>query len=315
MLTAVCTVFEKHYHYGVGALANSLYNHGFRGVVWAGYRGNLPPWAKSVKDGEGFQEFSVAEDCVIRFVKLATPMHFAFYKPNFMWDLLEKYCPEVEALFYFDPDIVNKCCWNFYENWVSRGIALCGDSWYLVPANHPRRLAWKEFAENNGFPCERQLDYHYNSGFIGVPRNYKSILSLWQKLIEVGEKAGYVDSKDLYNQDLFYTSPYLYGDQTYLNLALMLSHYPLSTLGPEGMDFIPGGTTMSHATVPNVKPWRKKLMISALFDGNSPTQTDKLYWKHAQAPISLYSPTTYSWKKFDLRVGSAIGRFIRRPVM
>ncbi len=314
MLTAICTLFEKHYHHGVGVLVNSLYHHGFRGVVWAGYRGNLPPWAKSVKDGEGYQEFSVAEGCVIRFVKLDTSKHFGFYKPDFMQELWEKYCPEVDALFYFDPDIVNKCGWDFYQRWVSRGISLCGDSWYLVPANHPRRLAWKEFAENNGFVCERQLDYHYNSGFIGVHRNYKSILSLWQKLIELGEMAGHNDLQNLYHHKGFHTYPYLHGDQTYLNLVLMLTHAPISTVGPEGMDFIPGGTIMSHATVPNVKPWRKKLILSAL-EGSSPTMTDRMYWQHAQTPIKLYSSAMFFWKRFDLRCGSAIGRFISRAAI
>lgn len=314
MRTAICTVFEKDYHYGVGALVNSLYDQGFRGIFWVGYRGNLPPWAKSIQPGDGYQEFSVAEGCAIRFIKLETHKHLAFYKPNFMSMLWEKYCPDIDALFYFDPDIVNKCRWDFYENWVNRGIALCGDSWYLVPANHPRRLAWKEFAENHGFICERELNYHYNSGFIGVPKNFKYILTLWQKLEEIGETLGYVNPDNVYADETFHHYPYLYGDQTYLNLALMLTNYPLSTVGPDGMDFIPGGTVMSHATVPQIKPWRKKLMLSAL-GGNAPTITDKLYWRYSQAPIQLYSRLTFLWQQFEILFGSAVGRFIRRSSM
>lgn len=313
MQTAVCTLYEGDYHYGVGVLTNSIYNHGFRGVVWVGYRGNLPPWAKPCKDGEGYQEFSVAEGCTIRFVQLTTPKHLGFYKPDFMWQLLDRYCPEVEALFYFDPDIVNKFSWDFYQRWVSRGIALCGDAWYHVPADHPRRLAWKEFAESNGFVCERQLDRNYNSGFVGVPQSYKSILLLWQKLIEIGSTAGHSNIKELFATRIFDHYPYLDGDQTYLNLALMLTNYPLSTVGPEGMDFLPGGNIMSHAAA-TIKPWRKKLIIDAL-KGNPPTMTDKLYWQHTQAPIQVYSTSTYSWNRFAVRCGSAMGRFMRRSLM
>jgi hypothetical protein len=314
MITAICTLFEKDYHYGVGVLANSLYSYGFRGVFWVGYRGNLPSWVKSVKEEKGYQEFPVAEDCVMRFVKLTTPKHLGFYKPDFMHELWENYCPEVDALFYFDPDIVNKCSWDFYQRWVSQGIALCGDSWYLVPANHPRRLAWKEFAQSNGLECKRELDYHYNSGFVGVHKSCKSILSLWQKLEEIGEMTGNSDLQDLYSRKTFESYPYLYGDQTYLNLALMLTTYPLSTVGPDGMDFVPGGTIMSHATVPNVKPWRKQLIMNAL-NGSSPTVTDKLFWQHAQTPIQVYSDALVLSKQIALRIGSAMGRFMRRPAM
>ncbi|MDZ7961409.1 MAG: hypothetical protein RMY34_26600 [Aulosira sp. DedQUE10] len=314
MHTAICTVFEKDYHYGVGALANSLYHHGFRGVIWAGYRGNLPSWAKLIKDGEGYQEFAIAEDCAIRFVKLDTRKHFGFYKPNFMTLLWESYCPDVEALFYFDPDIVNKCSWDFYEKWVSRGIALCGDSWYHVPANHPRRLAWKEFAESKGLVCDRQLDSHFNSGFIGVNKSCKSILVLWQQLVELGEMAGYSDLQDLYGNKSFTHYPYLYGDQTYMNLALMVSNLPISAVGPDGMDFLPGGTIMSHAIAPSVKPWRKKLIISAL-QGSRPSITDKLFWRHSQTPIQMYSSAKFLQQKFAILFGSAIGRFIyRHPI-
>jgi hypothetical protein len=139
-------------------------------------------------------------------------------------------------------------------------------------------------------------------------------LKLWQKLEELGELTGYANLDDLYNHNTFHQYPYLYGDQTYLNVALMLTDYPLSTVGPDGMDFIPGGTIMSHATVPNVKPWRKKLIISAL-EGSPPTITDKLYWRYSQTPIQLYSQAKITWQKFEILCGSALGRFIhRRPI-
>jgi len=310
MLTAVCTLFEGDYHYGVGVLANSLYNHGFRGVVWAGYRGTLPPWAKPLKSDQGYQEFSLASDCVIRFIELNTSKCFTNYKPDFMLQLWESYCPEVEALFYFDPDIVNKSCWDFYEQWVSRGITLCEDAYDYMPVNHPNRLAWKELAERYGYVCDRETDRYYNAGFIGVRQNQKSILSLWQKLLETFESAGYINLSD-FNLSLG-RYPYFQSDQCVLNLALMLTSEPLSTVSRMGMDF--GGASvgiMSHASGAQIKPWRKQLIFKAL-EGVPPTMTDKAYWLHTQTPIQLYSPAQYSQKKIALRSAAAIGRFIRR---
>lgn len=310
MLANICTLFEGDYHYGVGVLVNSLYNHGFRGVVWAGYRGNLPPWANSIKEGEGYQEFYVAKDCVIRFIKLTTSIFFANYKPDFMLQLWENYCPEVEALFYFDPDIVNKRCWDFYLDWVERGIALCEDAYDYMPANHPYRLVWKELAERYGFSCQRQLDRYYNSGFIGVKQSQKSILLLWQKLLHIFEEAGYINLKDFCLALNRY--PYFQTDQCVLNLALMLSSEPLSTVSRMGMDF--GGVSvdiMSHASGSQIKPWRKQLIFKAL-EGSPPTLTDKAYWQNTQTPIQLYSPWQYYQKKIALRCAAGIGRFIRR---
>jgi len=310
MLAAICTLFEGDYHYGVGALTNSLYNHGFRGVVWAGYRGTLPAWAKPVKNGQGYQEFSITSDCVIRFIKLETYKCFTNYKPDFMLQLWENYCLEVEALFYFDPDIVNKCNWDFYLEWVSHGITLCEDAYDYMPVNHPSRLAWKELAQRYGHKFHRETDRYYNAGFIGLKQNQKSVLSLWQKLLETFESAGYINLSDFCLALGRY--PYFQSDQCVLNLALMLTSEPLSTVSRMGMDF--GGVSvnlMSHASGAQIKPWRKQLIVKAL-GGVPPTLTDKAYWQHTQPPIQLYSSAQYTQQKIALRTAAAIGRFIRR---
>src|SRR6266487_315420 len=106
MNAAVCTLFEREYHYGLGGLANSLFHHGYRGVIWAGYRGTLPPWAFPVRDAGAFQEYRLTDDFRIRFVTLATKLHLTNYKADFILEVFERHDPSLQALFYFDPDIV-----------------------------------------------------------------------------------------------------------------------------------------------------------------------------------------------------------------
>jgi hypothetical protein len=68
MITAICTLFEGDYHYGVGVLVNSLYHQRFRGVVWAGYRGNLPFQLYS-RSQQFWKKFDICSGAVIgRFI-------------------------------------------------------------------------------------------------------------------------------------------------------------------------------------------------------------------------------------------------------
>lgn len=309
MQVSICTLFEGDYHYGVGVLANSLYQRGYRGTIWVGYRGNLPPWAAKAKQNESYQELMVADGLILRFVYITADTYFSFYKPEFMQILWRDYCPEAEAMFYFDPDIVNRSLWDFYERWVQRGVALCEDAWpYFLTSNHPIRLAWRDYIETKGYPCLRLLERYYNAGFVGIHKDHASILPLWSTLIT------------LFRNDDAYMSrgsdhryPYInLHDQDALNIALMVSTYPMSTVGPEGMDFTTRGFLMSHAAGANVvKPWRKKLIVKAL-GGVPPSHTDKLFWQHAASPLPVYSHRYVARKQLALRIASAIGRFIRR---
>ena len=304
---AICTLFEGDYHYGLGALANSLYRHGYRGTIWAGYRGALPPWASSAGGCPEDAEFPVADGCAIRFLRLQTDRHLTNYKPDFLADLWQRFCPDADALFYFDPDIVIKCAWSFFEEWASYGVALCEDINSPMPSSHPIRQAWRGFCGENGVPLPRELDAYVSGGFVGLSRKHAALLVTWKKLIQALEgKTGNL------KQIGFGDRPYAFynADQDVLNMTLMSTSEPLSLIGREGMDFIPGGYTMSHAAG-GVKPWRKRMLWSAL-RGIPPTLPDKAYWQNTRCPLRLYSAAAAWLHRCDLVAASAVGRVLRR---
>ena len=309
MTTAICTLFEGDYHYGVGVLANSLYGNGYRGDVWVGYRGNLPAWVTPLTQQDGYQALKVNDQLSLNFISLSTSLHFSFYKPTFMQELWDHFCPDVETLCYFDPDIVNRGPWDFYERWIARGIALCEDAWAdFLPTDHPIRLAWQEYLSSKGHTVKRQLFRYYNAGFVGLPKAHRSVLDLWEKLMVT------VDNDDAYmKRGIPHTYPYINAyDQDVLNMTLMVSDYPLTTVGSEGMDFNKRGFLMSHAAGGNIiKPWRKKLVAQAL-RGVPPSHTDKLFWQYTQTPIQVYPADHAKRQQRALSLASAIGRLVHR---
>ena len=304
---AVCTLFEGHYHYGLGALVNSLYRHGFRSVVWAGYRGSLPPWATPLSAREGYQEFSVGEGCVIRFIALQPDVHFANYKPDFMLRLFGEN-PGLPGLLYFDPDIIVRCRWSFFEEWIECGIALVQDITNgTMPSNHPLRMQWTSFATAWGYQTRNVLDQYFNSGFVGLTRRQASCLHIWQDLLTRLPTLK-LDMRQFMPGDR--SQPFFAIDQDTLNMMTMFTEHPLSTIGPEGMDFVPGGFTMSHA-VGSPKPWHKR-MIACSLDGRRPSPADHAYLLNAAAPIRLYTDSELAFKRLSLRCAAAIGRLWNR---
>jgi hypothetical protein len=106
------------------------------------------------------------------------------------------------------------------------------------------------------------------------------------------------------------TYPFQRFDQDALNIAISCSHRKLSIVGKEGMDFIPAGDIMSHATgLP--KPWGKNFAVEALH-GRCPSLADRSFFNFIESPIPLFSPALAAMKRMDLKLGCAIGRVIRR---
>lgn len=304
MSSAVCTLFEGDYHLGVGALVNSLYAHGFRGTVFAGYRGELPPWAKSVQHEGANAVFQVGDGLKICFQAITTKVHFANYKPHLIKALFDS-DTSIQKIFYFDPDIVIKCRWSFYEEWVQDRVALVEEiATRGMPYNHPIRFRWLAIAKELGIVCRPTFSQYFNSGFVGLSRTCETFVDHWINIIEAMPKYG-IDLSLWMPADR--THPFCGPDQDAMNIVAMAVEPCLSTIGPEGMDLIPGGFTMSHA-VGGTKPWRKNYLLSAL-KGIKPMLADKAYWQNVASPIPVFSEPKVRRQRIMIKLASLVGRF------
>ena len=311
MKSAVCTLFEGNYHFGVGGLVNSLIRCGFRGTVYAGYRGELPTWAinrckETEINGLNGNLLTIGSELSIFFVILNTERHITNYKPEFLLQICQSVTTDTELIFYFDPDIVIQCHWSFYENWATGSIALCEDVNPSFKRFHPIRKGWRHYFNKLNVNLPVDLDIYVNAGFMGFPRDTSSFLSEWSSILQVMEKEDVnLSSFSAHNHDLF-----SFPDQDALNVTLMREHYPLCVAGQEAMAFKEGPHYMYHA-VGSPKPWNKPYLWSAL-NGFPPSLADKAYWSNTEFPISLYSRSMLSWKRMCIKIAAGIGRIIRR---
>ena len=316
MNATVCTLFEGHYHFGVAALTNSLYRHGFVGSIYAGYRGQLPKWASKAKPNEslrwkGGKTLQVAGNIELHFLPVTTNHHLANYKPDFMLKLWRGPAEKATSISYFDPDIVIKCRWTFFDAWMTYGIALVHEIVNNpMPYNHPIRLGWGKLAENANLRICNDLNNYFNSGFCGVSKENVEFIENWRKLIESAVTYfGFNPAQMGMSKDTPHTLGAA-GDQDAMNLAAMCSKLPMSEVGPEGMDFKAGGSIMSHAAGTK-KPWKKQFILSS-FKGIRPSIADKEYWKYVNGPIENYSSIKRIVKRSSISVASLIGRLYSR---
>ncbi len=320
MTSTLCTLVEGDYHLGLAVLANSLHHHGYRGVIWVGIRGPLPPWAAihapTPTSPTRWASSKPTTDLELRFVSVETKAHFTNYKPEFLQHIWENLCPEAERLFYFDPDIVIRCRWSFFEEWADYGVALVEDVNSPVPETHPRRAAWKRDLATRSIAVTRETRSYVNGGFIGLRRADQNFLRAWITAMQlVGDAIGGLD-KSMFSfgtggTDKTHSAyPYSKTDQDALNIALMTTPEPVSIMGREGMDFAPGGWTMSHILGPD-KPWRRSYLKNCA-RGISPSQGDRAFWQHAATPIAAFTEQQIASRQRDIKIAAFIGRFFKK---
>lgn len=309
MTSAVCTLFEGHYHLGAAALVNSLHASGFRGRVICGYRGPLPPWAQpGSPDASGHHVRDLGDGIQLWFVQLDAKLHFTNYKPTFLLDMWKGPAAGAETFHYLDPDIVLKCPWDVLERWADGGLALCEDVNNYLPPGHPLRTGWKRWLASEGLPVTRtDRDRYYSAGYIGVPRAQASFLETWSDLIaRIGRASGSLASlKQGGPNSLFHSQ-----DQDAMNIALMVTGAPVNATGPEGMDFKTGGHLLSHA-IGGRKPWLGGFVKQA-FQGFPPSTAAKSFMDHLESPIPVFSPAQKRKLQRSLRFAAMVGRFYRR---
>jgi hypothetical protein len=321
MRSAICTLFESHYHYGVVALVNSLYKNGFKGDVYAGYRGNLPDWARVDKQSEfedvKIETFFVNEDIRIHFIALKTNYHLTNYKPDFMNWLLDGPAKGTENIFYFDPDIVINYKWAFFEEWTGYGIAVCEDVNSPLPINHPRRMSWCKYFNSFGIPLKFNQIAYANGGFIGLNNKDRCFILSWITAQEkiapiIGglDRSAFPGTGYLSEENLGNYAPFNRTDQDALNVTIGMWNGVVSFVGKEGMAITSGAELMFHA-LGSPKPWKKSFIKSMLI-GYPPSRTDKAFWQSVGAPIKCYSEWQIKFSLLSIKICSFIGRFYGR---
>ena len=189
MKTAIISSYEGHYHYGVAALINSAVAVGFDGLFIIAYRDSLPPWVQNLTSGDN-EQYSL-ENTRIYFQREEPPRHFGYQKPFAALNIFERF-PDVETLFYADPDITFMAPWRFFQDWADLGVALVEDSNFpRVQANHPWRAAWKNLLGLAGLEGHSvKSDCYVNSGFFGINRRERVFLRIWADVTLAYEASG-----------------------------------------------------------------------------------------------------------------------------
>ena len=319
--SAICTLFEGHYHNGVAALTNSLYRQGYRGCIYAGYRGQLPHWtvnasANSSYSWQGSKVLNVADGLQLHFLPLDTEYHLTNYKPDFMIRVLNGPAKGAQRIFYFDPDIVITAPWKFFGEWVEYGVALCEDVNSPLSRNHPRRVAWRRYFANQGISLSFKDQAYVNGGYVGISIGQEGFLQTWRDIQEAmapaigGLMRSALNGHALPPEAQGAFAPFGKTDQDALNAAVEAWEGDLSLIGKEAMGLKSGTAMMPHA-LGQTKPWKWKPLTQVLL-GRPPRLVDREYWNAAKGPIVSHSLALIHGRRVTIKIASFFGRFYKR---
>jgi len=322
MFSAICTLFEGDYHYGVASLVNSLIDQGFCGPVYAGYKGSLPQWALAGKEDQelnwpGATTLNVTDNLQLHFLPITSNYHLTNYKPDFMIGLLADAAKNADAMFYFDPDIQVIAAWSFFNEWVSCGVALAEDVNSPLTNNHPRRVAWRRYYKNCGIALSFKNSIYANGGFVGVSRDNEGFLQQWKIMQEemaaaIGGLGISIFSRDLVvlNNEQEPFDAFGRTDQDALNAAVEAWDGEYSFIGKEAMGFGQGTCIIPHA-LGSPKPWRKNIIANSLA-GHPLRLSDRTFWQNINTNIITHSKSSLKKKRLAMMIAAFIGRFYSR---
>lgn len=302
------TLAENKYFLGLSALLNSMVTNGkYIDKIVVGYRKELPNWLPKLNRSKNGLHCILTSGIELELIKIEGDLHMVHEKPKwfkYFTDILE---PNADEYFFFDSDIVIVNRMSFFGEWVNQGVAICEDVNSNMNRNHPIRKQWAGFANELGIDIQSEIDYYYNSGFLGWTRSTKAFLSDWDKSFEIlAKRSGDMKQFRVNNR----THVVLSANQDSLNLATMITTTPISTIGPEAMGFKSGMRLMSHPI--GLKPWNRNYFIEFL-DGNAPRMSDIDFWKNVNG--SEFTPKSsflVAYKIFLCKLLRGLSRFYRR---
>jgi hypothetical protein len=304
---AIFTLYERDYHYGVAALINSALASGFTGRFVVGFRDKLPPWTALLQK-QGDSTFSISGR-QITFYREDPPRHLGYHKPFAALSILEKF-PEIETLYYADPDITLLAPWEFFIRWASPGLGVVQDvNFREMDSGHPWRREWEKLIGEAGHAAAEPIGKKYpNGGYFSVTRAQAVFLEIWRDLTLAFERR----SGDTNRYRMSARCEAVVSDQDLLAATLLAWQGPVSFLGPEAMGFTGYFFILSHA-VESPKPWAKGFLREAL-RGFAPSRPAKEYLKFSNLFIRTSSRARELMQQCDYRAGQLVSRFYRRGI-